>query len=105
MGMKGVLRPKMTVLSDAALIPPENIGPPPQRFTHEVTAEQPYYYAHEPSGARPDGTFPAGTKVALIGHHGSMSRVADHHGLRVVTPRDGLRPLAKKRRQKSADHK
>jgi hypothetical protein len=88
------LRPKAEVLPDSALIPKRNlIEPPPNRFTHEITAAQPYYYdATETRKA--DGTFEAGTKVLLLAHDGgSLCLVVDGRGLYVATPFVGLAAL------------
>ncbi len=90
-----MIRPKATVLPDSAQVPDRNLlQPPPNQFTHEVKAEQPYYYIGPHQAAPPEGTFPAGTKVALISHEGGATcHVADARGLYVVTAFDGLRPL------------
>ena len=61
--MKGVTRPKMTTLPEAAQIPPRNLRRPPSRYTHRLIAEQPYFYEAVASGNAP-GTFGAGTRVA-----------------------------------------
>src|SRR5262249_43909048 len=61
--MDRMLRPKVEVLPASAQVPAQNlIVPPPNRFTHEVTVAQPYYYDAPGQGAPPDGEFPAGTK-------------------------------------------
>ena len=93
--MDHMLRPKATVLPESALVPERNlIQPPPNRFTHEVKSEQPYYYAASTPARAPDGTFPAGTKVLLLVHDGgSLCHVADACGLYVVTPFKGLRSI------------
>lgn len=92
--MDRVRRPKATVLSDSALVPQKNLEAPPSHFTHEVIAEQPYYYtARLPAASA--GMFAAGTKVKLHGKaSGQMCRVVDARGLRVMTACRGLRPLA-----------
>lgn len=93
--MARMLRPKATVLPDSALVPEENLlRTPPRRFTHEVEAEQPYYYSNAARAAAPDGTFPAGTQVAVLSpEEGEMCRVADGRGLSVFTAFGGLRAL------------
>jgi len=93
--MEHIIRPKATVLPESAMLPEENlVQPAPTRFTHEVKADQPYYYAVPHSADSPDGTFPAGTQVVLMPHHeGPMCQVVDGQGLRVVTRLAGLRPL------------
>ncbi len=93
--MDHMLRPKLTVLPDSAQLPDRNrIQPPPNQFTHEVRAEQSYYYIGPHEGAQPEGKFPAGAKVVLMTHDGGpMCRVADGRGLYVTTAFDGLRRL------------
>jgi len=89
-----VIRPKASVLPESALVPDKKIiEPPPNQFTHEVVAEQPYYY-NAPAQATPqEGRFPAGTKVVLLRHDGGpVCQVADGRGLVVATAYDGLRP-------------
>ena len=76
------LRPKAEVLSDDALVPDKNLISPPDHFTHQLTRAEPYYFGSAHSG-RPDGEFPAGTKVLLIGDDGDRCRVADEQGLYV----------------------
>jgi hypothetical protein len=90
-----MLRPKASVLPDSAQLPGRNlIQPPPNQFTHEVRAEQPYYYDGPHQDAPPEGTFRAGTKVVLLEHDGGpVCRVADGRGLYVATAFDGLRRL------------
>ena len=93
--MGRMIRPKPSVLPASALLPDRNIlEPPPNEFTHEVVAEQPYYYVGPHQTAPPEGTFPAGTKVVLLKHDGgSVCRVADGRGVCAATAFDGLRPL------------
>lgn len=85
------LRPKASVLPDSAVIPPRNLlQPPPNRFTHLVRADQPYYYEADASGGAA-GTFMAGTPVLLLSHDGgALCHVADARGLFVATRFDGL---------------
>lgn len=92
--MGRILRPKATVLPKSALVPEENLAQPPAHFTHEVVAEQPYFYAEAGRSRTPDGTFAAGTKVQLLSHdQGELCRVVDGQGLRVSTAFEGLRAL------------
>lgn len=93
--MENVLRPKMEILPDSALVPVGNlIEPPPNRFTHAVKSAQPYYYSAPRKGAAADGEFAAGTEVVLISHDdGPHCRVADGRGLLMTTAFAGLRPL------------
>ena len=93
--MDHVQRPKATVLPDSALVPERNLQPPPTEFTHQVIAEQPYYYIGPEQAAPPEGTFPVGTKVKLFAQDGGhVCRVVDARGLCVATACSGLRPLA-----------
>jgi hypothetical protein len=92
--MKGFKRPKMSVLPDSAVVPDENMLPPPKKFTHLVVAEQPYFYSDAPKPATPAGTFAAGTRVLLSSHDdGAMCRVVDERGLHVFTACDGLQRI------------
>ncbi len=88
-----VLRPKVEVLSDDALVPARNrIQPPPNQFTHELTQSQPDHY-DEPRGAAA-GTYAVGMRVVLMVYEGDpFCRVADAHGLYVQTAYEGLRRL------------
>lgn len=77
------------------MVPERNLQLAPAHFTHEVIAEQPYYYIGPQQAAPPEGKFPAGTRVKLQAHDGgSTCEVVDGRGLRVVTAFNGLRPLA-----------
>ena len=93
--MDHMLRPKATVLPESALVPDRNImQPPPTQFTHEVVAEQPYYYVNPHQATPPEGRFPTGTKLVLLTHDGGpVCQVIDGRGLCVATAFDGLRPL------------
>ncbi|MEU6236690.1 hypothetical protein [Kitasatospora sp. NPDC047058] len=75
-----VRRPEASVLDSQSVVPRDNVvRPPPNRFTHTLTADQPYWYdPNSPEGA-PDGIIPAGTAVALLVR-------ADDERCRVVTP-------------------
>jgi len=92
--MDNVIRPKTVILPDSAQLPERNVlRPPPNRFTHEIVAEQPYYYVALDQGAPPEGKFFTGTKVILLRHDGAECWVADGRGLYVATPCAGLRAL------------
>jgi hypothetical protein len=93
--MARMIRPKAEVLPESALVPDRNlIRPPPDRFTHEVVAEQPYYYRAPGRRAAPAGRFAAGTRVLVLSHDGgAFCHVVDGQGLRVVTAHKGLRPI------------
>jgi hypothetical protein len=90
-----MLRPKAAVLPDSALVPGANLKPPPKRFTHQVLAEQPFYFAAAAQAdAAPDGRFAPGTKLLLLEHgEGPLCWVEDAHGVCAATPFAGLRPL------------
>ncbi len=92
--MKGFTRPKMSVLSDSAVVPDENMLPPPKKFTHLIKAEQPYFYSDAAKPAKPDGKFAAGTRVLLSSHEGGgICRVVDERGLHVFTAWEGLQRI------------
>jgi len=88
-------RPKASVLPEAAMVPERNLlDPPPNKFTHEVKSEQPYYYGDSGRSGEPAGTFPAGTPVLLVSHDGgAVCHVVDGRGLYVSMAFKGLRPL------------
>jgi len=93
--MDRMIRPKMEVLPASAQVPERNLlVPPPNRFSHELTADQPYYYTAAQQASPPHGEFPAGTKVLLVHDGGEVCWVADGRGLYVATARAGLRVLA-----------
>ena len=92
--MPRMLRPKAVVLPDSSLVPDANLKAPPKRFTHEVIAEQPFYYAAAQAGAAPDGRFATGTKLRLLEHgDGPLCWVQDGKGVCSVTDFAGLRAL------------
>lgn len=93
--MNHMLRPKATVLPKSAQIPEQNlIRPPPNQFSHEVVADQAYYFIDPQQTAQSEGKFLAGTHVLLLAYDGGPAcRVADAQGLYVATAFDGLRPL------------
>jgi hypothetical protein len=93
--MEGFVRPPAVVLPESAAIPDANlIVPPPNRFTHELTRAQPFYFTSARQAEAPDGEFPAGTKVVLmVDEGGGGCRVADGQGLYVETECGGLRAL------------
>lgn len=92
--MPRMLRPKATVLPDSALVPDANLKPPPKRFTHQVVAEQPFYYAAAQADPAPDGRFAPGTKLLLLEHgDGPLCWVQDGQGVCAVTAFAGLRAL------------
>ena len=91
--MKGVLRPQKSVLPDAATVPTKNQAPVPRRFTHEVIAEQPFFYSQR--SQEPAGTLPAGSHVSLSSHGRTRTRcrVVDGRGLAVYIACGGLKLL------------
>ena len=89
--MKGVSRPEKRVLPDAATVPARNQAPVPRRYTHEVAAEQPFYYSVR--DAEPAGTLSAGSRVRLASEGRTRCRVVDARGLAVYVACDGLTPL------------
>jgi hypothetical protein len=91
----GVLRPDPMVLAEEALIPEHNlVDPPPTRFTHQLTEDEPYRY-DRPGRRRsePDGVLPAGTAVVLMIEGERRSRVVDGEGRYVEVGTANLREL------------
>jgi hypothetical protein len=94
LAVNNVIRPNAVVLPDSAQVPERNVvKPPPNRFTHEVVAEQPYYYMGVDQAAPPDGKFAIGAHVVLLRHDAGECWVADERGLYVATSCGGLRAL------------
>jgi hypothetical protein len=95
--MKGVTRPDVFISPEGAVVPPTNlISPAPNKFTHEVNREQPFFYSEKFTDTPPSGQFEPGTKVNLLFHDGGeMCRVVDGRGLYVLTACGGLRPIEK----------
>jgi hypothetical protein len=92
--MPRMLRPKATVLPDAALVPAANLRPPPRRYTHKVVSEQPFHFAEPQAEAAADGCFAPGTKLLLLAHDGGpWCQVQDGQGLCATTAWAGLREL------------
>jgi hypothetical protein len=93
--MKGFERPPVIVLPATAEVPARNqISPPPNQFTHELTRSQPFYFSGPEPASPPEGEFPAGTKVVLLIHDGGgYCRVVDGRGLYVTLEYDSLRKL------------
>ena len=91
----GFLRPDPMVLAEEALIPGHNlVHPPPTRFTHELTADEPYRYDRPKAGAgEPDGVLPAGTPVVLMVDGRERSRVVDGQGRYIDVRTASLREL------------
>jgi hypothetical protein len=90
-----VQRPEALVLGEEALLPERNVvRPPPNRFTHQLTVDEPYRLDRPERSAEPDGVFPAGTRVVLLVEGPDRCRVVDGRGLYVEVRRDSLRELA-----------
>jgi hypothetical protein len=90
--VKGVLRPQKFVLPDAAAVPKKNQVSVPRRFTHQLTAEQPFYYSARSKD--PAGSLSAGSRVRVAAEGRTRCRVVDERGLAVYTACEGLAPLA-----------
>ncbi len=85
------LRPPMEVLGDEALVPAPNlIQPPPNRFTHRIVAETPFWFGSEKDGDKPSGLFKAGTEVVLLLAERGRCRVVDGQGVYAEVPADSL---------------
>jgi hypothetical protein len=90
-----VQRPEAFVLGEEALLPERNVvRPPPNRFTHQLTVDEPYRLDRPERSAEPDGVFPAGTRVVLLVEGPDRCRVVDGRGLYVEVRRDSLLELA-----------
>jgi len=93
--MKGIIRPKASVLPESSVVPDRNlVSPAPTRFTHELTRAQPFFFDRVREDTKPDGELPAGTRVVLMGRdEGRYCRVVDGRGLYVETESEGLKKL------------
>lgn len=93
--MKGVLRPKSSILPESSLVPDVNlIWPPPNQVTHAVICRQPFFYSRNKQRSAPDGAFEKGTRVVLLVDDGSdFVRVADERGVYVEIPGSSLQKL------------
>lgn len=90
--MKGVTRPKMRTMPEAAQIPQSNLRRPPATYTHRIAVAQSYFYEADALG-EPAGHFAAGTRVRRLSADGALCRVVDRRGLSVYTDCAGLTPL------------
>jgi hypothetical protein len=89
-----ILRPDVSVLADEALVPEGNVvRPAPNRFTHELLADEPYRFDRPEPADAPDGVFPAGTRVVVLVEEADSCRVVDGSGLYVEVSRTSLRKL------------
>lgn len=93
--MDNMIRPEAVVLPESAMIPERNLlQPAPNQFTHQIVAEQPFFYESPNRNTPPDGIFKAGTLVAVLKHDGGMNcHVVDRRGLYVVTSYNGLKEI------------
>jgi hypothetical protein len=89
-----MLRPEPVVLGEEALVPDRNvIEPPPNRFTHVLTNDEPYRFDRPEHRREADGVLAAGTPVALLVDGPERCRVVDGRGLYVEVSRASLREL------------
>jgi hypothetical protein len=65
----------------------------PDRFSHELTSDEPYYLNGPQQASPPEGKFKAGTKVLLVSHEGSYSRVTSEDGTFAAVASGSLKPL------------
>ena len=92
--MERMERPEPKVLPDSALVPDGSlVRPAPTQFTHELTVDQPFYYARSARTSPADGVLPAGTKVVLLDDGGGICHVVDGRGLQVTIRCAGLHRL------------
>ncbi len=90
-----MLRPEAAVLPDAAVVPEQHlVRPPPNRFTHELTVDEPYSFDLEGGAAERAGVLRAGTNVVVLVDGPERARVVDGSGLYVEVRRGSLRELA-----------
>jgi hypothetical protein len=88
-------RPKATILPDESIVPEKNlVSPHPNKFTHELSRTEPYYYSESAQGKKADGKFSKGTKVVMLRHDGPTCRVVDRRGLYVEVAYDSLKPIS-----------
>jgi hypothetical protein len=91
-----MLRPRMTVLPDSALLGAP-AAPGQQQATHELRRDQPYFLRppeQVDAGAEPDGQLLRGSRVCLLGPgDGRLCQVRDAEGRAVATALAGLRSL------------
>lgn len=94
--MEGFIRPEAVVLPESAQVPERNIiRPAPNRFSHELTRDAPFYFGEARGGGPPDDVLPGGTKVVLLVRDASAAycRVVDARGLYVEVGCESLRAL------------
>ena len=93
--MGQMIRPKVQVLSDSAMVPAGNtLVKAPRHFSHKVTRPQPYYFRKPGKATAAAGEFAAGEKLLLLSHDGGeFCRVANANRLSVFTAFATLKPL------------
>ncbi|MFE0043736.1 hypothetical protein [Streptomyces albireticuli] len=89
-----VLRPNVTVLGAEALVPRDNVvRPAPNRFSHVLEQDQPYWFDRAEPHPRPDGTLAAGTPVVVLREEAERCRVVTGSGLYVSVDRASVGKL------------
>lgn len=93
--MERFIRPEMQLLPEEALIPGKNlVDPPPDQFSHEMARAGDFYFSSAAQASKPNGSFPAKTKLLLIRHDGGRyCRVADGRGIYAEIEFAALRKL------------
>jgi hypothetical protein len=90
-----MLRPEARVLGEEAVIPDEHvIRPPPNRFTHELRADEPYRFDMSGRPGETHGVLARGTPVLLLREEGDRSRVVDGAGVYVEVPSSSLEAIS-----------
>ncbi|MBO0657406.1 hypothetical protein J1792_33250 [Streptomyces triculaminicus] len=85
-----VSRPDVTVLGAEALVPRDNVvRPAPNRFSHVLEQDQPYWFDRAEPHPQPDGVLAAGTPVVVLREEeeGEQCRVVTGSGLYVSVDR------------------
>lgn len=89
-----MLRPEPVVLGEEALVPDRNVvDPAPNRFTHELTEDEPYRFDRPEPSDEFDGVLAAGTPVVLLVDGPERCRVVDGRGLYVEVRCASMREL------------
>lgn len=87
-----VKRPPCVVLPDDSLVSHNDVA---DRFTHQVTRHEPFYFTLDRIEGHPDGWFEPGTRVERITQpeSGHWSQVRDSAGVCAYVADDSLVPL------------